>query len=159
MAQETYDDALEHAERVLARREYVPQNTTPLMKIVMSGQSDPKVYREILTDLGFVANTLNDQDSDGMTALMYAAKRGLGDVALELLTFGAEKGLKNVQGETAADIWESLPNDEFDDNAVKVYYLNKLRAQVQGARRRQKTRKGRGKKQSKRTRRTYALRK
>jgi ankyrin repeat protein len=171
MAEETLDRALNAAERMLRMRNAnVPENSTPLMKIVMSGENDPSVYYEILSELPEVSNTLNQQNADGMTALMYAAKKGLGDIMLELLGSGADKNLKNNQGETAADIWEALPDDQFEDDEVKPFFLEKLRDEEEphaGGRKKtrkskkssKKTKKTKKTRKVKKTRRTYALRK
>lgn len=179
-AQKTFDDALERAEETLEMRgDNIPADSTPLMKILMSGENDPRMYWEILTELGHVRNTLNQQDSDGMTALMYAAKQGMGDITLELMGSGADRALKNKQGETAADIWKALPLEMFDDDEdTKQHFLDKLeegldeeedeeevnrggKRKTRKSKKTQKAKKTRKSKQGKKktTRRTYALRK
>ncbi len=132
------DVALNHAETILRNRG--PQGMTPLMKIART-TNDPRTFEEALA-IPNVLSTLNQQDDDGMTALMYAAERASGDVVEKLVRAGADKALKNNQGETAADIWGALSLDDFDgDNGVKQHFL----ALLHGGRRR-KTRKSKGRK-------------
>lgn len=150
-AQETFNDALEYAERMMQRNPgRAAANSTPLMKIILSGQNDPRVYREILSGLSSVSNTINEQDPRGATALMYAAESGMGDVALELISFGANKTLKDNNGKTAADLWQAVPNDMFKEPGDKAFFLQKLQG---GRRKTRKTRKAR------KTRRSYVSRK
>jgi ankyrin repeat protein len=161
MAQNTLDEALENAERMIdARNLVVPDNSTPLMRIIMGGENDPRIYSEILSELPAVSNSVNAQNADEMTALMYAAKKGWGDIVMELLEAGADKALRNNQGETAADLWEAVPEGEMDEEA-KEAILAELRVQqpnAGGRRHRRKTKKSRKTKKTRKAKKTRRTR-
>ena len=47
---------------------------------------------------------MNENNSEGMTALMYASAKGLGKVLQALLAKGADVNSKNSEGMTAVDL-------------------------------------------------------
>lgn len=88
---------------------------TPLMIIV--NDSGSEVDRSIDNPGAYLAETIrgnwnwvlvhskmNSQNFDGNTALHLAAERGYEAIIKSLLEAGADKGIKNRAGETAADI-------------------------------------------------------
>ena len=95
---------------------------------------------------------INVQNSEGMTALMYAAKRGNGDIVVTLKENGAKTDLTNSAGKTARDLVP--PPVETDRSEVEGFeYIQHLLSG--GRRRRRKTRKSkksRGSRKSKKTR-------
>lgn len=109
----------------------VPANTTPLMKVVIV-KSDPREVFTVLEDPA-VRGTINDQNAKGMTALMYAAESGKGDIAMELAKAGANAKLKNKDGKDAIDLLKALPLEQFDeDPAAAVQMRTKIVDAIEG---------------------------
>ena len=129
-------------ERWGSRAARYPSDVTPLMKYVLVA-NDPVPLRAMLK-MSEYKDTLNKQDSKGMTALMYAVDRELVDIAKTLITAGADKTLKNASGETAADIAKAL-DDEVEDKPDLVMT-------VSGGRRRKSTRRRKSKKTTRKQR-------
>jgi hypothetical protein len=126
----------------------IPQTSTDLMYLV-SDTNDPREIYLALQNLD-IKNTINSQNEDGMTALMYAVQGAKGDIVSELMRNGADSQLTNVQGETATGILSQLPVGEFDnDESIRVWMRGLLNRQ--GGRRR-KTRKGRKSRKVKKSR-------
>jgi ankyrin repeat protein len=115
----------------------IPQDSTDLMYLV-SDTNDPGNIYLALRDPTIKA-TINSQNDDGMTALMYAVQEAKGDIVGELMKNGADSQLANNQGETAIDILSQLPVSDFDnDESTRVWMRGLMNPQ--GGRRR-KTRK------------------
>ena len=119
----------------------MPAGSTDLMYLVM--HTSPGELLQALQVRPAIRQSINDQNADGMTALMYAAKQGKGDNIEVLKDNGANVALTNKDGKTAKDL---LPEDLEPD--VQTYIQNMLG----GRRRRRKTRKGKKSRKSKKTR-------
>jgi len=119
-------DAERWFENALRRGRRFPDGVTTLMKIVMS-TSEPRDVYAVLDGAPEIAGTINQQDSTGMTAMMYAAKLGRGDVLLEFLNGTANPNLKNADGKTALDLWnEALAEDE----ETREWFAKKVEAYI-----------------------------
>jgi hypothetical protein len=106
----------------------MPAGSTDLMFLVM--HTSPGDLEQAL-GVPEIRQSINEQNTDGMTALMYAAQNGKGDNIGILKQHGANLGLTNSAGKTARDL---LPEDLEPD--VQAYIQNMLG----GRRRRRKTR-------------------
>ncbi len=107
----------------------LPPGSTDLMHVVL--WAEPFEVGMSLEDPS-IRQSINTQNADGMTALMYAAKDGKGDVIEQLKRAGAKTDLKTTAGKTARELLpQGLAPDEQE-------YLQNL---VGG--RRRKTRKAR----------------
>ena len=88
----------------------LPPGSTDLMYLVL--RSDAGEVALALQDPS-IRQSINTQNADGMTALMYAAKEGKGDVLEELKRAGAKTDVKTPAGKTARDLVpKGLPADE-----------------------------------------------
>lgn len=75
-------------------------NYNLIMHVAATGQNE--LLKELVKNQ---AKTIIDQqDRQGMTALMYASKEGFADTVKILLDLGSNKGLKNEKGENAKSL-------------------------------------------------------
>jgi hypothetical protein len=139
------DDASIVAEGVAEARAQgaLPVGSTDLMYLANAEDKDTLWFA-----LQVPANRqgINTQNSEGMTALMYAAKRGNGDIVVTLKEKGAKTDLTNSAGKTARDLVP--PPVETDRSEVEGFeYIQNLLSG--GRRRRRKTRKSKKSRKSK----------
>ena len=118
--------AVESGEDINAINEFDQKQQTPLLRAISYGYMDP-VYVEIAKYLIEQGAEINHQDSDGFTALHYAAKNGHIDVVKMLLNKGASINVypdetKFYKGETPLRSACSYPNAN-DKNLEVVKYL------------------------------------
>ena len=73
------------------------KNRTPLMSAAYRGKVN--IVRKLL-EIKIVKDNINAQDKDGNTALIFAAKRGHGDIVDLLFTNGADPNLGNFKHRT-----------------------------------------------------------
>ena len=140
------DDASIVAEGVAEARAQgaLPAGSTDLMYLANAEDKDTLWFA-----LQVPANRqgINTQNSEGMTALMYAAKRGNGDIVVTLKEKGAKTDLTNSAGKTARDLVP--PPVETDRSEVEGFeYMQNL---LSGGRRR-KTRKSKKSRKAKKSR-------
>ena len=123
-------------------RELVGKNANDL-HILVAAQSDPRVLIAGREYPNFEA-LLNEQDADGMTPLMYAAKDLKGDMILKLV--GTQTALKNKDNKTALQIFDEARRDDpegFPDDvpAYTAQVRRTLGAPAGGRRRKTRMRK------------------
>jgi len=118
--------AVENGEDINALNEFDQKQQTPLIRAISYRSRDP-VYVEIAKYLIEQGAELNYQDSDGFTALHYAAKEGLLEVVKLLVEKGADLEVypdetKFYKGETPLVSACSYSNTD-DKNIEVVKYL------------------------------------
>lgn len=99
----------------------LPAKTTPLMMVVIV-KGDPREVFTVLQEPD-VRRTIDEQNSEGMTALMYAIQKAKIDIALELINAGAKVGLKNKAGKSASDMLNELSLEEFNEDEQTALHL------------------------------------
>jgi ankyrin repeat protein len=132
----------------------LPDNFGPLHALA-STQADPRVVAVELETKTPVE--VDQQDSTGMTALMYAAKDLQGDIASHLVAAGASKALTNNERKTALALFdEALAADQAiaeetgESPTVDPNVAEDIRKTFEGGRRR-RNRKTRARKPKRRT--------
>ncbi|HPF16804.1 MAG TPA: ankyrin repeat domain-containing protein [Thermotogota bacterium] len=118
--------AVQSGEDIDAVNEYDQKNQTPLLRAISYGYMDP-AYVEIAKYLIEQGAQLAHQDSDGFTALHYAAKNGHLEVVKMLVERGADLNVypdesKFYRGETPLNSACSYSNAN-DKNLEVVQYL------------------------------------
>src|SRR6056297_2446330 len=118
--------AVESGEDINAINEYDQKQQTPLLRAISYGYMDP-VYVEIAKYLIQQGAQVNQQDSDGFTALHYAAKDGHLEIVKLLVGKGAELNIypdesKFYKGETPLNSACSYGNTG-DKNLEVVKFL------------------------------------
>jgi hypothetical protein len=131
----------------------LPDNFGPLHALA-STQADPRVVAVELETK--TAAEVDQQDSTGMTALMYAAKDLQGDIASHLVAKGANKELKNTEKKTALDLFndalvadEAIAKENGESPTIPPNDVDAIRKTFGGRRRR--NRKTRARKPKRRT--------
>lgn len=131
----------------------LPDNFGPLHALA-STQADPRVVAVELETK--TPAEVDQQDSTGMTALMYAAKDLQGDIASHLVAKGANKELKNTEKKTALDLFndalvadEAIAKENGESPTIPPNDVDAIRKTFGGRRRR--NRKTRARKPKRRT--------
>jgi hypothetical protein len=150
MGEESYreDDYLvgeiEDAKNTRVGKALVAKNANDL-HILVAAQADPRPISGGLEEFEDFRALRNEQDADGMTPIMYAARDLKGDILLSLA--GSQVGLKNNDGKTALALFNEALEKDPDAMPVAEYgaYIQSIRkmlgdANAGGRRRRTRAR-------------------
>jgi hypothetical protein len=133
---------IEDAKNTRVGRDLAKKNANDL-HILVAAQSDPRPISGGLEEFEDFRALRNEQDADGMTPIMYAARDLKGDILLSLA--GSQVGLTNKDGKTALVLFNEALEKDPDAMPVAEYgaYIQSIRKALGDANaggRRRKTR-------------------
>lgn len=148
---------IEDARNTRVGKALVAKNANDL-HILVAAQSDPRPISGGLEEFEDFRALRNEQDADGMTPIMYAARDLKGDILLSLA--GSQVGLKNKDGKTALVLFNEALEKDPDAMPVAEYgaYIQSIRKVLGDANAGGRRRRTRARRLSRKTRRRQTRR-